>query len=153
MDVFAYAPLELKCFEPLANTFIIPARQNQLFKENILNNDPARRNAFAMNTVSAFTVSYAENQFRYQQIDLRQIRILRSGQPTVDFDAADICCLILAIMKAINLQGDILSVTIDKFKNHYVSLFDLVSMQDATENFLHPGLVRKPLEINSAFPL
>ena len=30
MDMFAYAPVEFNFLETLANTFIIPARQNQL---------------------------------------------------------------------------------------------------------------------------
>ena len=37
-------------------------------------------------------------------------------------------------MKAMNFQGYIPSILIDKFKNHYVIVFDLASMQDATEN-------------------
>ena len=44
-----------------------------------------------MNKNSAFIGSYTENPFWYQQFDLRQIRILRGGQPTVDFYAADNC--------------------------------------------------------------
>ena len=79
--------------ETLAKTFIVPARQNQFIQENTFNNAPVRRIAFAMNTKSAFTGSYIENPFWYQQFELRQIRILRGGQPIVDFDAADNCRL------------------------------------------------------------
>ena len=39
-------------------------------------------------------------------------------------------------MKAMNFQDDIPSIRIDKFKDHYVLVFDLTSMQDATENFI-----------------
>ena len=55
MDMLAYAPVEFNCLESLAKTFIIPPRQNQLVQENLLNNDPVRRIANAMNTNSAFT--------------------------------------------------------------------------------------------------
>ena len=79
--------------ETLAKTFIIPARQNQFIQENTFNKAPVRRIANAMNTNSAFTVSYTETPFWYQQFDLRQIRTLRGGQPTVEFDAADNCRL------------------------------------------------------------
>ena len=74
MDMLAYAPVENNYLETLANTFIIPAKENQ---ENIFNNAPIRRIANAMNTNSAFTGSLTENPFWYQQFDLRQIRILR----------------------------------------------------------------------------
>ena len=108
-----------------------------------------------MNTNSAFTGSYTENPFWYQQFDLRQIRILREGQPTVDFDAADNCRLYVTTMKAMNFQDDIPSIPIDNFKDHYVVVFDLTSMQDATVNCHHPELVGEPLrlELNFTFPL
>ena len=79
MDMLAYAPVEYNYLETLAKTFIIPERHNQFIQENIFNNAPIRRIAIAMNTNSAFTGSFTENPFRYQQFDLRQIRILRGG--------------------------------------------------------------------------
>ena len=88
MDMLAYAPVEYNYLETLAKTFIIPVRQNQFIQENIFNNAPIRRIAIAMNTNCAFTGSFTENPFWYQQFDLRQIRILRGGQPIVDFDTA-----------------------------------------------------------------
>ena len=107
-----------------------------------------------MNTNSAFTGFHAENPFWYQQFDLRQIRVLIGGQPIVDFDAADICCLYVTTMKAMNVQDDILSIPIDNFKDHYVLVFDLSSIQDATENCHYPELVGEPLrlELNFTFP-
>ena len=139
----------------LEKTFIIPARQNQFIQQNIFNKAPVRRIAIAMNTNSAFTGSYTEKSFWYQQFDLRQIRILRGGQPIVDFDAADSCRLYVTTMKALNFQDDIPSIPIDDFKSHYVLVFDLTSMQDATEVSHYPKLVGEPLslELNSTFPL
>ena len=141
--------------ENLAKTFIIPARQNQFIQENVFNNAPVRRIAIAMNTNSAFTGSYTENPFRYQHFDLRQIRILRGGQPIVDFDAADNCRLYVTSMQAMNFQDDIPSIPIDNFKDHYVLVFDLTSMQDAAVNCHYPELVGEPLrlELNFTFPL
>ena len=107
-----------------------------------------------MKTNSAFTGSYTENPFWYQQFELRQIRILTGGQPSVDFDAADNCCLYVPTMKAMNFQDDIPSFPIDNFKDHYVLVFDLTSMQDATEICHYPELVGEPLrlELNFTFP-
>ena len=58
-------------------------------------------------------------------------------------------------MKAMNFQDDIRSVPIDIFKDHYVLVFDLSSMQDATENCHYPELVGEPLrlELKFTFPL
>ena len=104
-----------------------------------------------MNTNSAFTGSFTENPFWYQQFDLRQIRILRRGQPIVDFDTADNCRLYVTTMKAMNFQDDIPSIPIDDFKDHYVLVFDLTSMQDATENCHYPQFVGEPLRLELNF--
>ena len=66
---------------------------------------------------------HTENPFWYQKIDLRKIIILRGGQPNVEFDAADNCCLYVTTMKAMNFQDDIPSNPIDNFKDHYVLVF------------------------------
>ena len=106
MDMLAHTPVEFKYLETLAKIFIIPARQNQFLQENFFNNAPFRRIAIAMNINSAFTGSYTKNPLWYQQFDLRQIRLLRGGQPIVDFDAADNCRLYVTTMKAMNFQDD-----------------------------------------------
>ena len=153
--MLANISVQFSYLETLAKTFLIPARQNQFIQENILNNAPVRRIAIAMNTNSAFTGPYTENPFWFHQFELREIRILRGSQPIVDFDAADNCRLYVTTMKAMNFQDDIPSIPIDNFKDHYVLVFDLTSMQDATENCHYPEIVGKPmrLELNFTFPL
>ncbi len=145
MSQLAYALLEYIYMETLAKTFIIPARQNQCIQENILNNAPIRRIAIAMNSNSAFTGSFAVNPFWYQQFDLRDIRILRGGQPIVHHDTLDNCRLFVTTGKATNFQDDIPSIPVDNFKDHYVLVFDLTSMQDATEHCRYPELIGEPL--------
>ena len=147
MDMLAYAPVEYNYMETLAKTFIIPSSQNQFIQENIFNNAPIRRIAKAMNTNSAFT----ENPFRYQQFDLRQISIHRGGQPIVDYDTSDNCRLYVTTMKALNFQDDISSIPFDNFQDHYVLVFDLTSMQDATEHCHYPELVGEPLRLELNF--
>ena len=137
--------------ETLAKTYIIPARQNQFIQENIFNNAPIRRIAIAMNSNSAFTGSFAENPFWSQQFKLRDMRILRGGQPIVHHDTTDNCHLYVTTMKAMNFQDDILSIPVDYFKDHYVIVFDLTSMQDATEHFHHPELIGEPLRLEVYF--
>ena len=153
--MLAYVPVEYIYLQTLAKTFNIPAGQNQFIQGNIFNNVPNRRFAIAMNTNSAFTGSFTENPFWYQQFDLRQFRILGGGQPIVDFDTADKCRLYVTTMKAVSFQDDIPSIRIDDFKDHYVLVFDLTSWQDATENCHDPELVGEPLrlELNFTNPL
>ena len=139
----------------MAKSLVIPARQNQFFQENVFNNAPVRLTAIAMKTNSAFTGFYTENPLWYNQLDLRQVRTLRGGEPILDFDAADNCRLYVTTMKAMNFQDDIQSIPIDNFNDHYVLVFDLTSMQVATENCHYPKLVGEllRLELNFTFPL
>ena len=155
MDMLAYTPVEFNYLETLTKTFIISTRQNQFIQENIFNKAPVRRIAIAMKTNSAFTGSYTEKPFWYEQFDLREIRILSGGQPIVDFVGADKCRLYVTKTKALNFQDDIPSITTDKFKDYYVLVFDLTSMQDAAESCHYPELAGEPLrlELNFTFPL
>ena len=120
--------------ETLAKTYIFPARQIHLIQENIFNNAPIRLTATAMKLNSAFTGYVAENPFWYQQFNLKDIRKLVGGQPIVDHDMTDFCRLYVTTMKAMTFRDDIPSIPIDNFKDHYVLVFDLTSMQDATEH-------------------
>ena len=137
--------------ETLAKTFIIPARQNQLIQEVIFNNAPIRRIAIAMNSNSAFTGSFAENPFWYQEFNVKDTGKLRGGQPIVHQDTTDNCRLYVRIMKAVSFQDDILSIPVDNFKDHYVLMFDLNSMQDATEHCQYPELIGEPLSLELYF--
>ena len=58
-------------------------------------------------------------------------------------------------MKAMNFQDVDPSIPIDDFKDHYVLMFDLTSMQGATEKCHYPELVGKPNrgELNFTNPL
>ena len=151
MSQLAYAPVEHNYMETLAKTYIIPARQNQFNQENIFNNAPIRRQALAMNSNSVFTGSFAENPFWYQQFNLRDIRILRGGRSMLHHDTTNNYRLYVTTMKAMNFQDDIPSIPVEIFKDHYVLVFDLTSMQDATEHCHYPELIGKPLRLELYF--
>ena len=134
--------------EILATIYIIPAWQNQFISENIFNNAPIRRIAIAMMSNSAFIGSFAENLFWYQKFILRDIRTLRGGQPIVHHDTTDNWRLSVTTMKAMNFHDNFSSLPLDNFKNHYVLMFDLTLMQDATEHCHYPELFREPLRLD-----
>ena len=151
MSQLAYAPVEHNYIETLAKTFVIPARQNQFIQENIFNNAPIRRIAIAMSSNSAFTGSFPENPFCNQQFILRDIILLRGRQPIVHHDTTDNGRLYVTTMKAMNFQDGIPSIPVDNFKDHYVLVFDLTSMQDATEHCHYPELLGEPLRLELYF--
>ena len=151
MDMLAYSHVEYNYLETIAKTFMIPARQNQFIQENIFNNAPIRRIAIAMNTNSAFTSSFTENPYWYQQFGLRHIRILRGGQSVVEYDTTDNCRLFVTTMREMNFHDDLPSIPFDNFKDHYVLEFDLTSMQDTTKHCHYPELIGEPLRLKLNF--
>ena len=104
MDMLAYTPVEFNYLEKSAKTFINSTRQNQFIQENSFDNAAVPRVSIAMNTNFAFTGSFTENPIWYQEFDLRQMRIVRGGQPILDFDAADNCRFYVTTMKAMNFK-------------------------------------------------
>ena len=69
---------------------------------------------------------------------MKQIRILEDRHQSANFGAPDNFHLYVTTMEEINVQDDILSIPIDKFKDSYVPVFDLTSMEGATDCFLCP---------------
>ena len=155
LDTLAETPVEISYLDPLAIFFLISAGQNQFIEEKIFNKASVRRIDTAFNTNSAFTGLYIENPFWHQNFDLRQNIKLKGRQKMIDLNAANICRLYVTTMKAMNFEEDIPSITLEKFKDHYVLVFGLNSMQDATENCHYPELAEEllRLESNFTFPL
>ena len=100
-------------------------KKNKFNQENFCNNAPIRRGAIAMNTKSAFTGFFSENRFW--------------------------CHLYVTTLKAMNFQDGIPSIPMDDFKDHYVLVFDLTSIQDDTENCQYTELVGEPLRLELIF--
>ena len=107
MYMLAYTTIECNYLETLAKTHHSCRIKSVPQKKNIFNNAPLLRIDIAMSTFSGFIGSYTENPFWHQKFDLRQIRILRGGQPIVVFDATYNCRLYVTTMKAMNFQDDI----------------------------------------------
>ena len=82
---------------------------------------------------------------------MRHIRLLRGGQSVVDYDTSDNCRLYVTTMRAMNVHDDLPSIPIDDFKDHYALVFDLTSMQDATEHCHYPELIGDPLRLELTF--
>ena len=105
----------LNCSKPSGKSSIIHARQNQFIQRNNFNNAPTSRIAIAMKKDVAFNEWHTEIPFWYQQVNLRRSKLLRGGQPAVDFDAADNCYLYVRKIKTMNFQGDIASIPINNY--------------------------------------
>ena len=134
---------------------INPSWQNHIDQENFLNFAVVLRIAVAMNKQAAFAGSYNEIPFCLQQFGFGQYGKLSRRQRVVDFHAAHTCCLHVTTMEAVNFQDDILSNPVENSKDYFVLVFDLTSMQDATEKIHYAELVGETvrLEIKLTFPI
>ena len=146
-----HMPASYNFMETVARTFIIPFNQNQFVQENIFNNAPIRRIAIAMNTNGAFTGSFQSNPFHYQKFELRELRIIRGGHAIVDLNTEDDCRAYVTTMKAMNFNEEIPALPYDKYKDHYILVFDLTSLQDATEHIHYPELTGESIRLEMFF--
>ena len=66
-------------------------------------------------------------------------------------DTTNNCRLYVTTMEAMNFQDVIPSISVDNFKDHYVLVFELISMQDATEHCPYSELIGEPLRLELYF--
>ena len=93
-DMLANSAVWITYIETHPGTFIIPSKINQFISENSLINASVHLRAIATNAKSAFSKSYTENPFWYQQCHLGQARMLIGNQLVSAFDPADNCCFV-----------------------------------------------------------
>ena len=80
---------------------------------------------------------------------------LRGGRPIVDFELLKIVAYMLRQGKQRTFKISSSESQLILFKDHHVLVFDLTSMQDATEEGHYPEKIGEPLrlEINLTFPI
>ena len=96
-----------------------------------------------MNANTAFTGSYTKNRGT-SNLTSDKLEYAKEVNQS-ETDAADNCRLYVTTKKAMNLQDNIPSIPIDKFKDHCVLVINLTSMQDIPDNCSYPKLVGEPL--------
>ena len=79
------------------------------------------------------------------------LNYLEKFHQSLIFGAAENCRFFGATKKGVIFQDDISSISIDNFKDHYVLVFDLTELQNATENCHYPELVGEPLKLEMNF--
>ena len=149
MDMLAYAPVEYTYLESLAKDILQTCETKPIHSWKHFQQSSHSSSRDCNEHKLCF------HWFSYWKPILTQIRILKGGQPNVIFATGDNCRPCVTTLKAMNFQDDIPSIPIDDFKDHYVLVFDLNSMHNATENCHYPELVEKPLrlELNFSQPL
>ena len=93
-----------------------------------------------MNTNSAFTGFFQANLSHYPKFALREQRIVRGGRAIVSVETTNYCWAYVTTMKAMNFNEEIPALTNNLFRNQYVLVFDLTSLQDAGENIHYPEI-------------
>ena len=144
-------PAHYNYLETIARTFIIPSRQNQFIQENVSNNAPIRRIAVAMNTNLAVGGYFHENRFNYQQLHLRELRIIRGGRAFISLDTTSTCRPYLTTRKTMQFNEDFSALTMELSQNHCILVFNLTSLKDAAEQLHYPELSGESLRLEMFF--
>ena len=130
----------------LSETLIMPAQQHRFTHENVFEKASFRRLSIVGITKTAFTGSFAANPVWHQEIALRQIKTLGSGQPFADFHISDNFHIQVTTITAGIFQGH-MSIAIDNFEDQNNLVVDLTPVQDATEHCRYPKLIGEPLRL------
>ena len=109
-------PAQYNYMETIARTFIIPSRQNHFIQEIMFNSAPIRGVAVAMNTNSAVAGSFHKNPLSYQQLHLRELRIIRAGRAIVSLDTTSPCRPYVTTIKAKQFNEDFSALPMEDFK-------------------------------------
>ena len=104
-----------------------------------------------MNTNSAAAGSFHENPFNYQQFHLKELRIIRGGRAIISLDTTSPCRTYVTTMKTMQFNEDFPALPLEDFKNHYTLVFDLTSLQDASEHLHYPELSGENLGLEMFF--
>ena len=82
---------------------------------------------------------------------MRDLRIIRGGRATISLDTTSPCRTCVTTMKAMQFNEDFPALPMEDFQNHYILVFDLTSLQDATEHLHYPELSVESLRLEMFF--
>ena len=82
---------------------------------------------------------------------MRELRIVGGGRSIVSLDTTNDCRAYVATMKAMNFNEEIPALPNHQFQNHYITVFDLTSLQDAGENVHYPELSGESIRLEMFF--
>ena len=85
-----------------------------------------------MSTNSSVAGSFRENPFNYEQFHLRELNFVRGGRAIISLDTTAPCRPYVTTMKTMQFNED--------FPEYFFLVFDLTSLQDATEQLHYPEL-------------
>ena len=104
-----------------------------------------------MNTNSSIEGSFHEKLFNYHQFHLRELIIIQGGRAIVSSDTTSPCRPYVTTMKAMHLNEDFPAPPMEDFQNHSILVFDLTSLQDASEQLHYPELSGESLRLEMFF--
>ena len=104
-----------------------------------------------MKTNSAVAGSFHENPFSYQLFYLRELRINWSRRAIVSLDTTYPCRPYVTTMKTRHFNADFPALPMEDFQNHYILVFDLISLQHAAEQLHYPEFSGESLRLEMFF--
>ena len=74
---------------------------------------------------------------------MREVRIIRGGRAIISLDTTSHCRPYVTTMKAMQFNRDFPALPMEDFQNHYILVFEMISLQDTAEQLHYPELVEK----------
>lgn len=132
-------------------TFVIPAGQNQYIRENVFNNQPIRRIAFAMNRNADFTGTWTTNPFHYRKFGLREIRLTRAGHNLLTLNTEANVRPYRQTLQSLNFEQDGPGVSLTEYEDHFWVVIDTTSVLEANTEIYYPEIVGAGIRLELYF--
>ena len=139
--------------EVISKAFLATAGQQSWKQEDIFTKEPIRRLIIAMSASAAFIGTNTENPFSYRKFGLNEITVYRNGFATAGtpMSTRDDKRLYFNSMGALAFIENGHGISLADFPRHYIMVFDLTSIQEATHDFIHPELTNSSLSVELKF--
>ena len=118
-------------------------------QEDIFAREPIRRLAICLNTNEAFLDNNMQNSFHFQKFDLEEIYIYRNGLPVADspISTTDDKRLYFNTISDLAYIDNGHGISLSDYTNHFIMVFDLTSIQQASHDIIHPELTNCSISI------
>ena len=143
------SPASYLYLETLTKTFLDSTVLHSLKQEDIFEREPIRRLAICLNTNEAFLGNNRQNPFHFRKFNLEQIYVYRNGLPVADspISTADDKRLYFNTISDLAHIDNGHGISLTDYPNHFIMVFDLTSIEQASRDFIHPELTQCSISV------
>ena len=147
------SPASYPYLETLTKMFLASTGLHSWKQEDISAREPIRRLAICLNTNEAFLSDNRQNPFHFRKFSLEQIYVYRNSLLVADspISTADDKRLNFNTISDLAYIDNGHGISLTDYPNHFIMVFDLTSIQQASHDFIHPEMANYSISVEFKF--